>query len=165
MERGCKKTTENIYLRCRKEAAKYNEALSSRERASEQLGISDASLRNYELGITKLIPADIILIMAELYNAPELPSHYCLNECPLGQCHAISEEVHDLDRVTVKLLRNLKVDNIRDIKDRLLDIAEDGVISEEEKPDLKEVLEYLDDLAKTVSELKIIGQRALNRRD
>lgn len=84
MERGCKKTTENIYLRCRKEAAKYNEALSSRERASEQLGISDASLRNYELGITKLIPADIILIMAELYNAPELPSHYCLNECPLS---------------------------------------------------------------------------------
>ena len=35
-------------------------------------------------------------------------------------------------------------------------------ITEDEKPALQEVLAYLDDLAKTVSELKTIGEMALN---
>lgn len=39
MANGCGKTNENIYFRCRKEAAKYDERLSSREGASELLGI------------------------------------------------------------------------------------------------------------------------------
>ena len=47
-------------------------------------------------------------------------------------------------------------------KDTLLDIAADGKITEDEKPALQEVLAYLDDLAKTVSELKTIGEMALN---
>ena len=40
--------------------------------------------------------------------------------------------------------------------------AADGIISEEEKPELKEILEYLDELSKTISELKTIGSIALN---
>lgn len=34
------KATENIYFRCRKEAAKFNDTLNSREGAAELLGVS-----------------------------------------------------------------------------------------------------------------------------
>lgn len=79
------KAADNIYCRCRKEAAKYNDKLNSRDGAAELLGISASTLADYELGITKIIPADAILRMADLYNAPELRNHYCKYSCPLGQ--------------------------------------------------------------------------------
>ena len=76
------KAADNIYCKCRKEAAKYNDKLNSREGAAELLGISASTLADYELGITKIIPADAILRMADLYNAPELRNHYCKYSCP-----------------------------------------------------------------------------------
>ena len=89
-------------------------------------------------------------------------NHYCLNECPIGCRHSLSDEVVGIDRVTVKLLKSLKTEKLGDVKDTLLDIAADGKITEDEKPALQEVLTYLDDLAKTVSELKTIGEMALH---
>ena len=64
--------------------------------------------------------------------------------------------------MTVKLLKKLKTEDLENIKTKLLDIAEDGIIDDAEKPELKKILDYLDGLAKTVSELKIIGEMALN---
>ena len=43
----------------------------------------------------------------------------------------------------------------------LVDIAADGVISEDEKPVLKEILEQLDQLSLAISELKLAGEKAL----
>ena len=52
------KAAGNIYCQCRKEAAKYNDKLNSREGAAEVLGMSPSTLSDYELGITKIIPAE-----------------------------------------------------------------------------------------------------------
>ena len=68
----------------------------------------------------------------------------------------------DIDRITVKLLKSLRVSELASIKDSLLDIAEDGKITEDEIPELKEILDYLDSLSKTISELKTVGLRALH---
>ena len=162
MGRDATKALGNPWYEARKNAAKYDERLLSREGAAEMLGMSVSSVADAELGLTKCMPVDKAVLMADLYKAPHLLNHYCLNECPIGCRHCISEEVFDIDRVTVKLLRNLKVDDLEDMKEKLLDIAEDGEISESEEPDLKEILDYLEKLAKTVSELKIIGDMALN---
>ena len=51
------KTNENIYFKCRKEAALYDERLRSRESAADLLGVSSSSLADYELGIRKLFPS------------------------------------------------------------------------------------------------------------
>lgn len=162
MGRDATKALGNPWYEARKNAAKYDERLLSREGAAEMLGMSVSSVADAELGLTKCMPVDKAVLMADLYKAPHLLNHYCLNECPIGCRHCISEEVSDIDRVTVKLLRNLKVDDLEDMKEKLLDIAEDGVISESEKPDLKAILDYLEKVAKTVSELKIIGDMVLN---
>lgn len=162
MGRDATKAAGNPWYQARKKAAEYDDRLCSRESAAEQLGMSVSSLADAELGNTKFMPVDKAVLMADRYNAPWLLNHYCLNECPIGCRHSLSDEVVGIDRVTVKLLKSLKTEKLGDVKDTLLDIAADGKITEDEKPALQEVLTYLDDLAKTVSELKTIGEMALN---
>lgn len=162
MGRGATKAAGNVWYEARIAAAKWNEKLSSRDGAAGVLGITPEVVNSVERNLHKCMPVDLAVIMADEYNAPHLLNYYCLHECPIGCRQSISDELLDIDRVTVKLLKNLKVDQLEDIKERLLDIAEDGVISDDEKPDLKEILGYLDRLAKTVSELKTISQIAMN---
>lgn len=162
MGRGATKANGNPWYEARMNAAKYDDRLYSREGAAERLGVSVDVVRLAECGGYKRMPADNALWMADLYNAPHLLNYYCKSECPIGCRQPISDEVLNIDRVTVKLMKKLRVEDLESIKDKLLDIAEDGQITEDEKPELKNILEYLDDLAKTVSELKIIGEMALN---
>ena len=165
MGREARKAAGNPWYEARKKAAEYDDRLCSREGAAERLGMSVSAVADAELGLTKCMPVDKAVLMADLYNAPQLLNYYCLHECPIGCRHSISDEVVDIDRVTVKLLKGLRVDKLEEIKDSLLDIAEDGKITDDEKPELKEVLDYLDSLAKSVSELKTIGEIALGEVD
>ena len=103
-----------------------------------------------------------VLLVVDVAVFDQLVRHDVVNECPIGCRHSLSDEVVGIDRVTVKLLKSLKTEQLGEVKDTLLDIAADGKITEDEKPALQEVLTYLDDLAKTVSELKTIGEMALN---
>lgn len=165
MGRDATKAAGNPWYEARKKAAEYDDRLYSREGAAERLGMSVSAVADAELGLSKCMPVDKAVLMADLYNAPQLLNHYCLHECPIGCRHSLSAETFDIDRVTVKILKNLKVDRLNELKDKLLDIAEDGVISDDEKPDLRDILEYLDGLSKTISELKIIGDTVLNGGD
>ena len=47
------------------------------------------------------------------------------------------------------------------MEEGLIEIAEDGVISEEEKPVLQGILQRLDTLAEVISEMKLVGEKAL----
>lgn len=143
MGRDATKAAGNPWYQARKKAAEYDDRLCSRESAAEQLGMSVSSLADAELGNTKFMPVDKAVLMADRYNAPWLLNHYCLNECPIGCRHSLSDEVVGIDRVTVKLLKSLKTEKLGDVKDTLLDIAADGKITEDEKPALQEVLAYL----------------------
>ena len=60
MGNDCGKTNENIYFKCRKEAALYDKRLFSRESAADLLGMSVSSLSDYELGITKVVPDNVL---------------------------------------------------------------------------------------------------------
>ena len=146
------KAADNVYCRYRKAAAMYNDKLNSREGAAELLGISQSTLADYELGITKIIPADSIMRMADLYNAPELRNYYCRNCCPLGG-EVPKVEMEDLDRISIRALSTFR--KIGETKELLLDITEDGIISEDEKGDLNKVLENLEELEQIAQSLKL----------
>ena len=165
MGRGATKAQGNVWYEARLEAAKGNERLQSRFGAAEVMGISEDAVKSAELGLYKSMPVENAVLMADAYGAPELLNYYCLNECPIGQSRPISADVLSIDRVTVKLFKSLRVDQLEELKDKLLDIAEDGVVSEDEHPAMKEILDYLDSLSRTVSELRIIGEKALSFRD
>lgn len=163
MGRGSTKGNENVYFVARKRAAMYNERLYSREGAAELLGISVSTLADYELGNTKVVPVDKVVLMADLYNAPELKTGYCKHECPICSYLPVATEVKGLERITLRLMKRLDCDELNRIKKELVDITEDGIIDETEKPELKKILAFLDEVAESISELKIVGEKYLKK--
>ena len=133
MSKFATKAAANMFCQARYEAAKSNERLSSREGAAEEIGIDRTRLARIELGST--IPyQEEVLLMADCYKAPELKGNYCREMCPLGKNMPKIENT-GLDRISLRMLSSLK--KINEAKESLLDITADGIISEEEKPELK----------------------------
>lgn len=152
MGRNPTKAAGNIYCQCRKEAAKMIDKLNSREGASEALFLSVSTLTDYELDNTRP-PVETVVRMADLYHTPELLNYYCTHDCPIGRRNVPRLEVSDLDRLTVKLIAAFRQG--RNIQDVLLEITEDGVITENEKPKLESVLRYLDNITQVAGELRL----------
>ncbi len=153
------KAAGNMYYQCRKQAALYNDKLNSREGAAELLNISPSTLADYELGLTKVVPVDKVVLMADTYNAPELRNYYCTNECPIGRDSVPKLEVRELDRLTIKVLAAFN--ETVAIKQDLINIAEDGVITDNEIPILKKILDNLDKLSISAQELKLWAEKTI----
>lgn len=162
---GYRKNNQNVYFQARKEASEYNDKLSSREGAAEMIGVSPSTLADYELGNTKFVPVDKVVLMADLYNKPELKNGYCKKECPIGKEMPIATNVSCLERIALKILDELDSDSTETIKKKLIRITEDGRVTADEVPEMKRILEQLDELAVVISELRMAGQKALKEYD
>lgn len=154
----------NVYFQARKKAAAYNERLYSREGASELLGISPSTLADYELGITKVVPVDKVVLMADLYNCPELITRYCKYECPVCGFLPLATEEKNIQGIALRLLKGFNEDELRSMKKDLIEVTEDGLISEDEMPKLREILGKLDSMVEVISEMKIVGEKYLKER-
>lgn len=153
----------NVYFKARKKAALYDERLYSREGASELLGVSVSTLADYELGNTKVVPVDKVVLMADLYKSPELIAGYCVNECPVHGFLPLATEERSIQGIALRLLRGFNEDELKTMKEDLIEITEDGEISPEEIPKLKEILEKLESMAKVISEMKIAGEKYIRK--
>ena len=150
MSKIATKAADNMFCQARYEAAKFNERLSSREGAAEELGIDRTRLARIELGST--IPyQEVVLLMADCYRAPELKGNYCREMCPLGK-NMPKIENEGLDRISLRMLSSFR--KINEAKETLLDITTDGVISDEEKPELEEIIRTLDEVNEITQNLK-----------
>lgn len=158
---GGTKDNNNVYFRARKRAAEYNERLSSRDGAAELLGISPSTLADYELGITKFVPVDKVVLMADLYNCPELRTGYCKYECPIGKHIPLATSVSGIEGIVLRLIRGFDSEKIKDIEKKLVNIAADGIISDDEKLTLEDIIGRLDELSIAISELKLAGEKVL----
>lgn len=145
------KTSANIFYQARCKASAHNEQLSSREGAADIMSIDRGRLYRIESGLANPYPEEVHL-MADLYNAPELRNYYCTEMCPLG-CEITKASVEDLDRITVKIISTFR--KLGSTKELLLDITEDGVVSDDEVPDMNTVLENLKELEGVTQSLKI----------
>jgi len=161
MGKGSTKGNDNVYFLARKEAAIYNERLSSREGAAEMLGISVSTLADYELGNTKIVPVDKVVLMADLYNCPELKYGYCKCECPIGKQMPLATEAKGIEGIALRMIQKFAPEELKEMKKSLVDIAADGIISDDEKPKLEAILQKLDDMAVVINEMKLVGEKAL----
>ena len=161
MGKGPMNENTNVYFQARKKAAIYNERLYSREGASELLGISVSTMADYELGNTKVVPVDKVVLMADLYCAPELITGYCMRECPVHGFLPLATEEKSIQGIALRLLKGFNEDELKAMKVDLIEITEDGIISQEEIPKLKEILNKLDGMAEVISEMKIAGEKYL----
>lgn len=161
MGRGPINENTNVYFKARKKAAEYNERLYSREGAAELLGISVSTLADYELGNTKVVPVDKVVLMSDLYNAPELITGYCMRECPVHGFLPLATEEKSIQGIALRLLKGFNEDELKAMKEDLIEITEDGVISCEEIPKLKQILDRLEKMAEIISEMKIVGEKCI----
>lgn len=145
------KTSSNVFYKARCAASAHNEQLSSREGAADIMSIDRGRIYRIESGIANPYPEEIHL-MSDLYNAPELRNYYCTNICPLG--HEMPKvEIETLDRISLKALSTFK--KISSAREELLSIVEDGVVSEDEKPELEKIMQTLDEVVQVSQNLRI----------
>jgi len=150
MGRGPTNENTNMYFQARKKAATYNERLWSREGAAELLGISVSTLADYELGNTKVVPVDKVVLMADLYNAPELITGYCMRECPVHGFLPLATEEKSLEGIALRLLQNFNEDSLKNMRDSLIEITADGKITKDELPALEKIVGQLEKMAEVI---------------
>lgn len=153
MSRQATKAANNVYCQARYQASEKNERLSSREGAAEQLFCGRDVLAKVELDLVHPNP-ELVTMMADLYNAPELLLYYCANECAIGKARRIeSSDDITVEQITVKILNNLR--GISNKADRLIEIVSDGKIDDSERSDVEGIIRTLENLAKIKDELVI----------
>lgn len=149
------KATENVYYSARIRAAAYNDQLNSREGAAQVVCIERTRLANIELGNIVPHPEEVNL-MASSYNAPDLVNYFCSSQCPLGRGRVDRLEPRNLESAALKIGRLTR--NIDDIARGISDIAEDGKITEEERPSFDACIRRLLDLKKSIEELILVAE-------
>ena len=160
MQDICTNCEEISYFNCRKCAAKYNDALNSRESTAEKLNISESSLRNYELGLSP-VPVDVVVRMADMYGAPELEANYCREECPIGKhigC-AIGKRLKRIEQIACSLAAHTDEQELGEMMRTLMRIAADGKVDENEVPELKRVVEYMDAIFGDIKDLRLLAEK------
>ena len=161
MPKMATKAAGNVFYQARKEASKWNDRLSSREGASEETGVDRTRLAYIELNTVNPHPEEV-LILSEVYNAPELCNHFCSKMCPLGVKTVNEVEVTELEKTVLQLLSVFQ--SLPQVKAVLIDIAADGVIDNTEKPRMENIISKLDEAATKIQALKIYFQKQYGNR-
>ena len=138
------KNDKNVY-RMSREAAKL-----TREAASEQLFISPDRIEKIEMRGAAPHP-DEVLAMSTAYKDPVLCNYYCSHECETGKVCVPEVQAKDVSQITLEMLANLN--KMSKVKDRLIEITVDGVISEEELKDFKEIKDTLGKMSTAIESL------------
>lgn len=156
MGRGSTKPNKNIYQQAREEC---NMTRADVENSSNGL-ITESKLVKIE-NETQSIHQDDVAMLAKIYNKPELCNYFCTNRCEIGQQYVPQVEViQDLPQITMKLLSNLNTLNKE--KERIIDIAADGEVSEEELNDFKQFNQHLKEMSIAIEALKLWSEKELN---
>lgn len=140
------------------EAAACNDSLNSREGAAELLGIDRTRLARIELGSLNPYPEEVLL-MSDAYNAPELNNYFCSRMCPLGKGTIPAAELLHLDRLTIRILSALG--NTEFIQKTILEIVKDGIVSDDEQPQVQQILIALENISKAALEIKLWVEKNL----
>lgn len=155
MGRSATKASGNVFYLARNRAAKFNDAVASREGASDLVGIERTRLAKIELGSLVPYPEEVLL-MSDIYKAPELINFYCTEMCPLG-CDIPKAEFDDLDRITVRAIASMR--KIQGVRERLLDIVDDGKITDDEEATFKGIVNDLEELSSITQSLKVWAKK------
>lgn len=141
----------NIYQAARKAAGLTQEA------AAERLAVSDTSIRAYESG-ERLPGDDIVARMIAVYDAQYLGvQHLQLKPQLLPDC-IMEVRPESLPVAVIKLVRRVMAFAEQHRDDQLLEIAEDGVISDGEQPLFDEITGELGDIVQAALALQYAGE-------
>ena len=96
---------------------------------------------------------DEILAIAEAYKAPAIINYYCTHDCDIGGRYISEVKPKELSQIAIETLNSLN--KLARVKDRLLEIVEDGTISADEAEDFCTIKSNLDKIARAVESLQL----------
>ena len=153
MGRASVKENKSIYQLTREELK------LTREKASEMTGfMSPEHIEKIENGKINVQPDDV-MALAECYKAPKLCNYYCSNECPIGEKYIPEVQVKDLAQIAIETLNSLN--RINREKDRLLEIIEDGKVTDDEISDFVSIKKTFDKISLSVNTLQLWVDQAI----
>ena len=109
-------------------------------------------------------PYDIIQ-MADAYRRPDLCNYYCSHKCEIGHRYVPEVKVSDLSNIILETIASLN--EINPLTTRLIQIARDGRISDDEIKDFALISKKLDEISLAIDSLnlwidKTASEQALN---
>ena len=137
----------------------------TREKASELMdGVSASRIEKIEYGTQNPTPYDVIQ-MADCYKRPDLCNYFCSHQCLIGDRYVPEVEMSELSSIILETVASLN--EIDPLTSRLLQIARDGKISDDEMKDFAFISKKLDDISLAVSALnlwvdKTVAENGLN---
>ena len=158
---GKQSTRENktIYQIYREDAG-----LTRLEASDKMIAVSGSKIEKIEYEMQEPTPYDIIQ-MADAYKRPDLCNYYCSHRCEIGHRYVPEVEVSDLSNIVLETIASLN--EINPLTTRLIQIARDGKISDEEMKDFAFISKKLDEISLAIDSLnlwvdKTAGEHNLN---
>ena len=153
MGRASTKENKNKYQLAREELG------LSREKASDLLEVIPPE-RIEKIENERSLPhPDEVLVMSQKYKKPSLCNYYCSNECPIGKEYVPEVQIKELSAIVIEMLASLN--SVNKTKDRLIEIAAEGVISDDEIDDFIHIQEELERISVTVETLQLWAEKML----
>lgn len=153
MGRASVKENKNRYQLAREELG------LSREKASDLLGTIPAE-RIEKIENEKSLPhPDEVLVMSQKYKKPSLCNYFCSNDCPIGREYVPEVQIKELSAIVIEMLASLN--SVNKTRDRLIEIAADGVISDDEIDDFIQIQNELERISITVETLQLWSEKML----
>ena len=100
-----------------------------------------------------------VCAMASVYRMPELKNYYCTHQCAIGKESVPEIKMKDLSQIILGMLASLN--SMQRKQERLIEITEDGEISDEELKDFIQIQKELDRISMTVTTLKLWSEQQL----
>lgn len=140
---------KTMYMTVREELA------LTREKASALISAQCISADRLEKIENRRLLArpDEVLALAEAYKAPAIINYYCTHDCDIGGRYISEVKPKELSQIAIETLNSLN--KLARVKDRLLEIVEDGTISEDELEDFRMIKSNLDKIASAVESLQL----------
>lgn len=153
MGRASIKENKNKYQLAREELG------LTREKASDLLEVIPPE-RIEKIENERSLPhPDEVLAMSQKYKKPSLCNYYCSNECPIGKEYVPEVQIKELSAIVLEMLASLN--SVSRTKDRLIEIAADGVISNDEIEDFIYIQNELERISITVETLQLWAEKML----
>lgn len=97
--------------------------------------------------------------MSLVYKMPELCNYYCTHQCGIGKKSVPEIKMKDLSQIILGMLASLN--SMQRKQERLIEITEDGEISDEELKDFVYIQKELDRITMTVNTLRLWSEQQL----
>lgn len=153
MGRASTKENKNRYQLAREDLG------LTRDEASELLQVLSAD-RIEKIENERMDPQPFdVLAMAQGYKRPSLCNYYCSHECPIGRQYVPEVQIKELSAIVIEMLASLN--SVNKTKDRLIEIAADGVIAADEIDDFIHIQDELERISVTVETLQLWAEKML----